>query len=159
MAARKRAAAKRAAKKPAAKRAPASQVDLRELGGAVVSVFGPFNAYALIRVRAEVAQQLFGEGSLKDARPSEVVDAAMRDVAAIGERDEALGESALAAAVVALAMEVADPYNSATSKSMCVREMREVLEELRGLLPPVKTQDGVDDLARARAARRRAAAG
>jgi hypothetical protein len=60
---------------------------------------------------------------------------------------------------MALAREISNPFNSATSKSMCAREMREHLNRLRELLPPDDEEDKVDDLARAREARRARAAG
>jgi hypothetical protein len=99
-----------------------------------------------------LADELF-PGGLADAAPLAVIEAAERDIAAIRERDEALGESALAAAAVALARELSNPYNSATSKSMCARELREHLGRLRELLPPAKEADRLDEIARAREAR------
>ena len=119
---------------------------------------GPFGGVTLVQMPTAVAEQLFPDG-LATAAPLDVLEAVARDVAAIRERDEALADSALAAAAAALARELANPYNSATSKSMCAREMREHLDRLRELLPPREEGDEIDELAAAREARRRAAGG
>jgi SpoVK/Ycf46/Vps4 family AAA+-type ATPase len=75
--------------------------------------------------------------------------------------------AALAAIALVLADQLDNP-NSATSKSMCARELREVLDRIRELQPPVKEKDGIDAirqqrreriLARATAAQDRMAAG
>ena len=62
----------------------------------------------------------------------------------------------MAASALALAASIDFVGNSATSRSMCVRELREVLGRLLELAPPVEEVDSVDEL-RARRAGRRAA--
>jgi hypothetical protein len=95
----------------------------------------------------------------KSAPKKEVEAAVKRDVAAIGKRDSALAKSALAASAVALARELDDPTNSATSKSMCSRSLLETMNRLRELAPAEKENDQLDELNARRAARtkRRAA--
>lgn len=130
-------------------------IDLHELGGRVLSVFGPFGSSTMIMLPTEIAQQMFPDGLATSGR-TEVIDAAERDIDAIRTTDPALAGSALAAAAVALAYEIANPYNSATSKSMCVRELREVTDRLRELAPPKREADEVDEIAKQRAKRRAA---
>jgi hypothetical protein len=64
----------------------------------------------------------------------------------------------LAAAAVALAREMDDPDNSATSKSMCGKALLETMKRLRELSPPAKKETPLDELSRQRAARRGGAA-
>lgn len=63
----------------------------------------------------------------------------------------------LAATALALAGQIDDPGNSATSKSMCARSLLDTLDQLRALAPPDQEDDSLDDLAARRAARRTAA--
>lgn len=67
---------------------------------------------------------------------------------------EELRESGLAATALAMAREIDDPSNSATSKSMCGRTLANALETLRGLAPPKQEVDKVHALAASRAERR-----
>lgn len=83
-----------------------------------------------------------------------VVASVERDLAEIAKRDQALADSALAASVRALAREIDDPDNSATSKSMCARALLDTLDRLRELVPDEGEADGVDDLTARRDARR-----
>lgn len=128
-------------------------MDLHALGARVVSVFGPFGSRTLIEMPTDAAQSMFPDPLGESARTS-VIEAAERDVEAVRERDSALADSALAAAAVALAREIEHPYNSATSKSMCAREMRDTLDRLRELAPPRRERDGIDAIADELAARR-----
>lgn len=108
----------------------------------------------LIVMPTEAAEDLFPDG-LGAAKRTAVVEAAERDVDSIRDRDRELGDSALAASAVALAFEIEHPYNSATSKSMCAREMRDTLDRLRELAPEQEQDaDGLDELAKERARRR-----
>jgi hypothetical protein len=66
-------------------------------------------------------------------------------------------DSALAASALALADEMDSPNNSATSKSMCAKELRETMATLRGLAPPAEKPDRLDDLSARRVQRRRRA--
>lgn len=72
-----------------------------------------------------------------------------------GARDSALAESALA-----LAAEMDDSGNSATSKAMCAKALLETMATLRQLAPAKKEADKADELAErrrsVRAARRAA---
>lgn len=65
----------------------------------------------------------------------------------------AVGRSAVAAAALAMAGEIDDPGNSATSKSMCSKELREAMTALRALAPAKRKSDQIDDLTKRRAKR------
>lgn len=75
-----------------------------------------------------------------------VVAAVRRDLAAIASRDHELARSALAVSALALAREL-DRENSATSKSMCARALRETLDRLRELTPVDDADDPVERIA------------
>jgi len=109
----------------------------------VVSVFGPFNSRALLEMSAEVAGELLGE-ALALSGGSNVIEAVERDLAELRERDERLAESGLAAAAMAMAYEIEHPYNSATSKSMCAKVLRETIDRLHELAPPEQEKDELD---------------
>lgn len=87
-----------------------------------------------------------------------VLEAVEAELAVVAKRDRALASSGLAAAALAMARELDDPGNSATSKSMCAGKLIVALGELRDLLPPEQKRDGVDDLSERRSKRRKAAA-
>lgn len=80
-----------------------------------------------------------------------VVGAVRRDLERLG--DEASG-SALAATALALAAELDDAENSATSKSMCARALNETMASLRELAPPKPTADRIDEVKEKREDRR-----
>lgn len=84
-----------------------------------------------------------------------VVEAVERDLEKLGGD---LKDSAMAASALALARELDDPSNSATSKSMCARSLMDTMDRLRQLAPPRREVDGITDLNSERE-RRRAAAG
>lgn len=63
-------------------------------------------------------------------------------------------ELATARVALQLAREMDSPDNSATSKSMCARQLMDAMSALRALAPPRQEADGVDDIARKRAQRR-----
>lgn len=75
-----------------------------------------------------------------------VVDAVRRDVAELERRLKGIKDSALAATALALAAEIDDPGNSATSKSMCARALTETLDRLVELAPVEAAGDQLDDL-------------
>lgn len=77
-----------------------------------------------------------------------------RDIAKLQERDASVGETALAETARALARELGDPDNSATSKALCARALTETMEALAASLPPAKTTDAIDDLSARRDERR-----
>jgi hypothetical protein len=88
-----------------------------------------------------------------------VVDAVARELAALRERAPDLADSAIAASAAALARELDDPENSATSKSMCAKALADAMTKLREWAPPIEKKDGLDELRTRRTARRRAAGG
>lgn len=126
--------------------------DLGSAGGHILSVFGAFNSRALVEVPMSVVPRLFSDGVALASRTA-AVEAIDHDIAAIRERDEDLADSALAAAAMSMAYELENPYNSATSKSMCARALLELMNRLRELAPPAEQGDGVDDIATQRAKR------
>lgn len=84
-----------------------------------------------------------------------VVEAVHRDLAALRARSPELADSAMAAAAAALAAEIDDPDNSATSKSMCARALSDIFEQLRSLTPAEEPkEDRLVNLAARREARR-----
>ncbi len=84
-----------------------------------------------------------------------VVDATEADLAAIRKLAPALADSALGALALALASEIDEAGNSATSKSMCARALTDVLGQLRDLTPENGEGDSLDDLSARRATRLR----
>lgn len=126
--------------------------DLFATGARVISVFGPFNSRTLIEVSTDLASKVFKD-PLSRSGPTNVIDAVGRDLEAIRKLSPALAESALAATATKLAYELEDPYNSATSKSMCAKALNETLERLRELAPAAKEADGIDELSSRRAER------
>jgi hypothetical protein len=85
-----------------------------------------------------------------------VVDAVTRDLSKLGGDAK---DSALAASALALAAELDDSENSATSKSMCARALLDTLDRLRELAPPKREADSIDEIGARRAERRRSAGG
>lgn len=79
-----------------------------------------------------------------------VVEAVNRELARMPED---LGCSTLAASALALAEEI-DGRNSATSKSMCAKELRETMGLLRSLAPPKVETDRLDEVSKRRRRRR-----
>lgn len=145
---------KTAPAKPQRRREPATSAN----GYRLVSVLGPFNAYAIVEMSAARAAELFGCPLTSSLSSSTVIDATEKELAALARRNPELAGSALAASAVALAYEIQNPYNSATSKSMCARELRETMAKLRELAPEAEQEDGIDELGDRREARRRRAA-
>jgi SpoVK/Ycf46/Vps4 family AAA+-type ATPase len=80
-----------------------------------------------------------------------VVAAVKRDLAGM---PKTLAESGIAATALVLAAQLDDGDTSATSKSMCAKELRELLERLRALSPPRIEVDRIDDVTRKREERR-----
>jgi hypothetical protein len=81
----------------------------------------------------------------------EVARAVKADLATVPAK---LAKSALAMSCLALAREIDNPQNSATSKSMCARSLLETWDRLLELAPPEADDDELDDLAARRDARR-----
>lgn len=76
-----------------------------------------------------------------------VVAAVQDELKRMAERSPEILGSALAALAVALAREVDDPGNSATSKSMCAGRLIDAVDRLRAAVPAEVPADGLDDLA------------
>jgi hypothetical protein len=120
----------------------------------LVSLHGPFDSRALVDLPTKVAEELF-EGALTQHGPRRVIEAAERAVEKIAETDPDLADSVLAATAIALAFQIEHPGNSATSKSMVARELRETMDRLRELAPPVAARrDSIDELKEKRDGRR-----
>lgn len=126
--------------------------DLKELGARVVSVFGAFNNRVLIEMDAERAMDLAPEG-LGAYRPARVINAIETEIESWRRIAPKVADSTYAATAIALAYEVEDPYNSATSKAYCAKELRETMTLLRSILPAEQRKDGIDDLESRRADR------
>lgn len=76
------------------------------------------------------------------------------DLADLRSRAPGVADSALGAMALAMALEIDRPKNSATSKSMCNRELRDTLNQLRELAPAKPEADGLDQLNAQRVKRR-----
>ena len=90
-------------------------------------------------------------------REMKVLDAVERDLEAIEKLDPELARSGLAASALAVARELDDRSNSATSRSMCAKALIDTLDRLRELAPEPEEGDQLDDLRAKRAARAAAA--
>lgn len=113
-------------------------------------MFGPFNSRTLVELPTDRAMELFPDGALGAAAASRTVDAVELDLEVIRQQAPDVADSTIAASALALAYEMDDPYNSATSKSMCARVLLDTMERLRELAPPAQEADTVDDLTAAR---------
>lgn len=69
-----------------------------------------------------------------------VVEAVQQFLTGLGDA----ASSPEAASALALAAELDDGANSATSKSMCARALNETIEKLRALAPPKREATGLD---------------
>ena len=76
----------------------------------------------------------------------DVEKAVRKDIEAFRRRDRDVADSGLAASALALARMIDDDENSATSRSMCARALREALDRLRELCPPADENDDLDEL-------------
>lgn len=158
----KKTAARKSAAKPATRRrktaAPASAIRPQpqaKNGMLLISVFGPFGSSALVEMSTERAVALFEEPALGSGlAPTRVIDATAAEIETLVKRSPELADSAMAASAIALAYQIENPFNSATSKSMCARELRETMSKLRELAPPEEEGDGIDELSARRATRR-----
>lgn len=105
------------------------------------------------RVRKADLERLIAEHT----EPLTVVAAVENDLRQLSEGAPELKRSALAATALALAGEMDDSGNSATSKSMCAKSLIDALERLQAQAPEREEKgDALDELAAARAARRAA---
>lgn len=115
-----------------------------------VAKVGPFTEVAFVVMPIEAAKQFIET----DKAPASIaVTNVLADIDQIRQSDPALADSGLAATAFAMALELENPYNSATSKSMCARALMDALNRLRELCPPEEKRDDLDDLASRRADR------
>jgi hypothetical protein len=82
-----------------------------------------------------------------------VVEAVESELAELRKMSSALADGAVAASALVLAGELDKSDNSATSKSMCARALREAMDRLRELAPADEKKDDLDDLTARRNAR------
>lgn len=122
-----------------------------ERGVFLRSVFGPFKSRVLVEMSTDKAREMFGDDL--QGSGGQVLNAVERDLEKVRAGDEVLADSALAATALQLAFEMDHPYNSATSKSMCAKVLRDLLTEIRAMAPPAKKSDTIDALAARRAER------
>lgn len=126
----------------------------KERKGCIVGVFGPFQSRALVEVPTSVAQDMVDEKVI-DPAPAFLMDAVAADLAELRKRDPGVADSALGASAMALALEMSNPHNSATSKSMCAKVLIDTMERLRELAPPAAADDRIDEVNKKREQRRR----
>lgn len=98
----------------------------------------------------EEATELLGSSG----EPLVVLEGVLADLAKVAGRDPVLAAGALAGLAVAMAMEVENPFNSATSKSMCANTLRETMASIREQLPAEQEKDEIDELRERRQRRR-----
>lgn len=79
-----------------------------------------------------------------------VVVAVRRDLKAMPDD---VAKSALAASALALAAEIDEASNSATSKSMCAKALHDALDRLREIAPPKQEETDLDRARKRRADR------
>ncbi len=124
----------------------------------VASVFAK-GKRVLVDMSADLARQHFGEVPLHEAASTSVVDATEKQLAGIRERNADVADSALAAAALRMAYELDHPYNSATAKSYCIKELRQSMDRLLELAPAGEGEKGaLDELKARRRAQRKSAA-
>ena len=140
----------KARKTPAKRKKPASPTAAQHLArlrssGEVVSVHGPFGARTMIDISTDAARAILPELQ----RPDGVTDGVEAELAACKD-----APPALAATAIALAREMDNPYNSATSKGQCAKALNETMEQIRAAGADAPTSDGLDEIAKAREQRR-----
>lgn len=120
-------------------------------------VLNVYRSRTVIELSTALASFLF-ERPLEDSAPMTTVEAVQADLALIRSRDPRVADGAIAAGAVRMAVEIDDPYTSATAKSMCMKALQGAMDRLLELSPPGQEEQGkLHDLKKARAARRRAA--
>lgn len=87
-----------------------------------------------------------------------VVEALERDLACWSKKDPAIGASAWAALALALAEKLDDPGTSPNAAAMVANSLKDVLVELRGLIPAAGKGNSPLDEIRARRENRLTAA-
>ena len=76
------------------------------------------------------------------------------DFEELAKRAPGLAKGSLAASALVMAARLDDFSTSATAQSMCAKALREAMDRLAELAPPVATKDGVSDLQAERERRR-----
>jgi len=138
--------------KPAPKRkkttspTAAQQLAALRASAVLVSVHGPFGHRALLEVATDALPSIIP--NLPAA--SGVTDGVERDL------DGTEAPPGLAATALALAREIDNPGNSATSKAQCAKALNETMERIRAHEPAEPGQDGLDEIAKKREQRRSA---
>jgi hypothetical protein len=89
--------------------------------------------------------------------PTSVVAATEHEIRALAAVVPGLAVCALSAAALELARQMDADGNSATSKSMCARELRETMGLLRGMAPEEREESPLDEIRARRAAKIEAA--
>lgn len=89
---------------------------------------------ALVEMPAELAFQI-ARADRDNPLVAVVLRGVYRDLSKIAVLAPELAESALAGTAIRMASELENPYNSATSKSMCARALIETMEQIRSLAP------------------------
>ena len=82
-----------------------------------------------------------------------VLEGVDRELAEVAKRNRALADGALAESARAMARALDNGENSATSRSMCAKELRDTMTALRDLAPPVPERTRLDELGDRRAKR------
>ncbi len=109
-------------------------------------------------LRANAKKAAAKKPAVSRRRIGPVEKATRHDLAALRKLDPALADGGAAAAAVAMAREIDDGENSATSKSMCTAKLIGILADLRALAPPERKVDSIDRIAAQREKRQAAAA-
>lgn len=114
----------------------------------VLSVFAN-GRFALVEMHVDRIAEVFGDMPLADAGGSEAIDATRRQLDEIRRRKPDVANSALAAGALRMAYELDHPFNSATAKSYCAKELRQTMDRLEELAPPSEKSGGrLDELRR-----------
>jgi hypothetical protein len=128
--------------------------DLFSRGARVINVY---HGRTVIEVSTDLASYLF-EQPLGQSGRTDAVAAVEADLALIRSRDPKVADSGIAAGALQMAHEIEDPYNSATSKSMCMKSLQQAMDRLLELSPPGQEEEGrLYELKVGRAKRRSAA--
>jgi hypothetical protein len=130
----------------------APELDLHARGARVLQVFGPFDSRVMVDMPATLARDLFPL-PLGTSSPTGVSEGVDREIEAIATADPELARSGLAGMARALALELENPYNSATAKAACAGQLRDTLARLRELAPPEQKASGLDAIKDGRGAR------
>lgn len=128
--------------------------DLFTRGARVLNVY---HGRTVVELSTSLASYLFSEPLAESGR-SDTVAAVEADLQQIRLRDPGVADSGIAAGALRMAHEIEDPYNSATSKSMCMKSLQQAMDRLLELSPPGQEEKGrLYELKAGRAKRRSAA--